>query len=42
MYFVHPLFGEDSHLDEYVSDGLVQPPTGMSVLTMAFADSPGG
>ena len=27
MFFLLSLFGEDSHFDEYVSNGLVQPPT---------------
>ena len=27
IFLFPPLFGEDSHFDEYFSDGLVQPPT---------------
>ena len=27
MFYFHPLFGEGSHFDSYVSKGLVQPPT---------------
>ena len=31
-----PLFGEDSHFDEYFSDGLVQPPTSIVLKTCMF------
>ena len=32
IYFLFtPILGEDSHFDTYVSNGLVQPPTGKSI-----------
>ena len=33
IFYLHPIFGEDSYFDYYFSNGLVQPPTRYSLST---------
>ena len=41
IFLFSPLFGEDSQFDyEYFSNGLVQPPTGISLSKPTWKDDP--